>query len=462
MKPMMKPHWLRRLGSLAAAIVVCGLAVGAYVWDHREPTGAAPSVDVLSYWVEDPAWEPAVRQALAATNLTATPADRGQADVVVSRQPGDAGVPAFAAGPGQPQPLTSGVVVAPKSSTKAYAHLAPTARNSARAQKALAALTAGGNEPSWTLLAAGDIGLGRSIYTTMRARQSYSYPFEAMADEIQSADLAIANLECALSDERAVVSTSGMTFVAPFAAAAGLKAAGFDALSVANNHSYNGGAAGFLDTLAELDRRGIASFGGGATAQAARAPRILTVKGVKVALLGYSAVTGSPAATPSTPGMNYLSLAPWGEFDDAQVKAMEADIRAAHQQADVVVPFYHWGTEYTHAANADQRRVAQRAIDAGADVVLGAHPHWVQGIEWYNGHLISYSLGNFVFDQAWSLKTTQGYTLKLTFAGTKLTRAELMPYAIVSNIQPKPATDSPAKQILSDVFDHSWWPEPAR
>jgi poly-gamma-glutamate synthesis protein (capsule biosynthesis protein) len=136
---------------------------------------------------------------------------------------------------------------------------------------------------------------------------------------------------------------------------------------------------------------------------------------------------------------------------------MEADIRAAKAHADLVFVYYHWGTEYTHDANADQRTVAHRAIDAGADLILGTHPHWVQGIEWYKDRLITYSLGNFVFDQEWSTKTKQGTFLKARFSGKRLTSAELVPYQIEDYQQPRPVNADIAGSILQDIFTHSWW-----
>jgi poly-gamma-glutamate synthesis protein (capsule biosynthesis protein) len=223
-----------------------------------------------------------------------------------------------------------------------------------------------------------------------------------------------------------------MTFVAPFEAAAGLKDAGFDALSLANNHAFNGGAAGYADTLDELGRLGIAAFGGGRNDTEAHTERIITVQGPKVALLGYSSITGSTPATAGSPGMAYLAMAPWGRYTPSEADRMAADIAAARTRADLVVVYYHWGTEYTHDANADQRAVAHRAVEAGADLVLGAHAHWVQGVEWYQG--------------------------KLKLQGRHITAAELVPYEIHGNLQPRPASADAARDILDDVHTHSWWP----
>ena len=155
--------------------------------------------------------------------------------------------------------------------------------------------------------------------------------------------------------------------------------------------------------------------------------------------------------------MNTLSMAPWGDFEEAPIAQMEVDIKAAKVQADVVFVYYHWGTEYTHLANNDQRTVAHRAVDAGADLILGTHPHWVQGVEWYNGKLITYSLGNFVFDQEWSTETKQGTILSATFSGKNLVAASLKPYQIEGYYQPRFTTAATEQKILGDVYGSSWW-----
>lgn len=310
----------------------------------------------------------------------------------------------------------------------------------------------------WSLIALGDIIFGRTVYLQMQ-RLGMLYPFDKFANTLAAADLTLADLECSISDARAVVTSEGMTFVSPAQAAAGLRTAGIDAVNLANNHSYNGGSAGYLDTLAAMQNLGIGTFGGGKDAAAARTPLILTTHGVKIALLGYSSIVGSQRAGATTPGMNYISMAPWGPFSDPDVKQMEADIKSAKAQADLVFVYYHWGTEYTHTANDDQRAVAHRAIDAGADLILGTHPHWVQGVEWYKDKLITYSLGNFIFDQEWSTKTKQGTYLSATFDGTRLTKAELVPYQIEQYLQPRPVNTTTGQSILNDVFTHSWWPQ---
>jgi poly-gamma-glutamate synthesis protein (capsule biosynthesis protein) len=159
------------------------------------------------------------------------------------------------------------------------------------------------------------------------------------------------------------------------------------------------GPAGLVDTQRNLSQYGIATVGVGADATAAHAPVIITRNGLRMAFLGYVDVPPEKSgfdprswtATATSPGVA------WG--DPEQIRA---DVQAAKLQADVVIVLLHSGIEITDVINnisANQRLDAQTAIDAGAALVIGAHPHVLQQIEMYHGGLIAYSLGNFVFDQ---------------------------------------------------------------
>ncbi len=437
---------------VAAIGMAVAIIVGAVVfrWSPApKPAEQVVAERPVSYWVDgaDPKLTAAVTAYIKQTGRQASAGSAATAMIKLSHTKTEDAV-AVSWGTGSPVALASSALVAP-----ATYYVSGEA-------SLVTDLVSELKTDTWTMHVVGDIGLGRSVYNKMRQYKDTAHPFSAFAPAFRADDLTLANLETAVSDSRAVITDSGMTFVAPVAATASLKSSGIDAVSVANNHSYNGGAAGFIDTLEALKLRGVAVFGGGRTDAKAHAPLIQTVKGIKVGLLGYSAITGSVAATASQPGMAYMTMAPWGKLNESQIKRLEADIKAAKTQADVVFVYFHWGTEYTHVANADQRTVAHRAIDAGADLVLGAHPHWVQGVEWYRDHLIAYSLGNFVFDQDWSAKTSQGTMLKATFNGRQLVGAELVPYQIKDNHRPEPASASVAATILRDVYSHSWWPVP--
>jgi poly-gamma-glutamate synthesis protein (capsule biosynthesis protein) len=455
---------VRLVGTLVAVLVVATIGWAGYRWLQAWHQPGAGAADSVSYWLEPGVPDAAVKRAITLTGaVPEVISDRRKADLVITRSPSDDTSEILSNSIGAPvTPLSGAEFVKPEPTSGYFAAPGVQVGNTGLIQRVIARLTkpAVASGPEWTMDVVGDIGLGRSIYTGMVAHHDFDYPFEAFQGELKSADLAVANLECALSDQHAVVTDSGMTFVAPVKAAQGLKDAGIDAVSVANNHSYNGGPGGFTDTLAALNDLGVKPFGGGNNAAEAHKARIINVKGVRVGLLGYSAIVGSNPAGAGTPGMAFISMAPWGPLNETDVTHMEQDIRAAKKQADVVIPYFHWGTEYTHDANADQRSVAHRAIEAGADVVLGSHPHWTQGVEWYNGRLIAYSLGNFIFDQAWGDETKRSAILKMTFSGKRLQSAEFLPYDIVDNSKPQPAAADSAVKTLNDIFSHSWWVKP--
>lgn len=395
-------------------------------------------------------------------HLQARSASETSAELVLTQQAaGNAAVIAVPSA-GTPVKLTDATIVADKPATwhvvarQTHATVGGTSTTTL-ANEVAQELTRQIADRNWSLKAIGDIIIGRSVYTKIRQYDAL-HPFAQFATSLAGADLTVADLENAFSDRHAVIANDGMTFVSPASAAAGLAQSGIDVVNLANNHSYNGGAEGLLDTMQTLDRLGVKYTGAGPTSSAARQPVIVTVKQTRVAILGYSSITGSTAASSDTPGMNYVGMAPWGVLNDTELTAMTNDIHEAKSKADVVLVYYHWGTEYTHDANADQREVAHRAIDAGADVILGTHPHWVQGVEWYNNRLITYNLGNFIFDQEWSAQTKQGALLNLVFDGSRLTTATFEPYTIADYHQPAPATPAAAGQILSDIYSHSWWP----
>jgi poly-gamma-glutamate synthesis protein (capsule biosynthesis protein) len=180
-----------------------------------------------------------------------------------------------------------------------------------------------------------------------------------------------------------------------------LRYAGFDILSIANNHIWDYGRPAFDDTIAILASSGVRAVGGGRTIDEARGPVVVTVRGTRIAYLAYTDIlSASSQATPTMSGAN--------RYDAMR---MAEDIARARMRADVVVVSFHTGTEYEPYHNATQERIYRAAIDAGADLIVGHHPHVVQDIERYKNKWIVYSLGNFIFDQNWSLATRQGMLL---------------------------------------------------
>ena len=308
----------------------------------------------------------------------------------------------------------------------------------------------------WTLKIAGDIIIGRTVYEQEMRRNDYTSSFAKVKDLLQDADFTVADAEWTAADG-IPHPLQGMNFSSPAKSLDGLMYAGIDAVSLANNHSMNGGTQAFGQMLDNLSARGIGYFGAGRNYEQAHTPYIADIKGTKVAFLGYTSIPGNVESGPNTTGNAFIKITPWYPFDEASIAQMETDIKNAKTKADVVIPYFHWSAEYTHQPNEQMRSVAHRAIDAGATIVVGSHPHWVQGIEWYKDNLIAYSLGNFVFDQEQSLKTKQGAVLSTSFSGNKLTKADLIPIQIEEYYQPHTLDGSLAQEVLNNIYANSFW-----
>lgn len=229
-------------------------------------------------------------------------------------------------------------------------------------------------------------------------------PLAPFAGLLTDADYTIGNLECPIATTGQALESKIFTFRADPRAMRVLQGR-FDAMSVANNHSGDYGKEAFLETLRLLEQSGIRHFGGGRDLAAAHAPLWIEKKGLRIAVLAYNEFKPrSFEAGADSPGIA------WSE--DSHVVA---DIRAARAAgADLVIPFMHWGWEREPDPSARQRQLARTLIDAGADVVIGGHPHVTQGAEYYKGRLIVYSLGNFVFDGFELPAARQGWLLRLT------------------------------------------------
>ncbi len=228
-------------------------------------------------------------------------------------------------------------------------------------------------------------------------------PLAPFAAALAAADYRIANLECPIATIGQPLPTKIYTFRARPDVVRVLKGR-VDAVSVANNHSGDYGRAAFVETLSVLDGAGIRHFGGGRNLTEAHVPLWIETNDLRIAVLGYNEFL--PRAFEA--GADYPGIA-WSE--DSQVIA---DIRAARAAgADVVIPFMHWGWEYESGPGERQRQLARTMIDAGADAVVGGHPHVTQGAEIYRGRPIIYSLGNFVFDGFDAAEAKTGWLLQL-------------------------------------------------
>lgn len=245
----------------------------------------------------------------------------------------------------------------------------------------IAALLLAAFAPTVEIVAVGDIMPGRFVGKRID-RDGFSRVFgQAAAEEISRADIAFGNLECPLTNLPFAGSKSIQLRAKP-TVALNLAKAGFDVLSIANNHALDAGLAGLRDTLSALEACGIRPVGH------ASSPTVMQKSGVRVAFLAYCDFPNDSGGA----GIRYT--------DES---ALAANIASVRKRADVVVVSWHWGFEGSPLVSHRQKALARKAVDAGADVVLGHHPHVLQPIEWAKGPggrpaLIAYSLGNFVFD----------------------------------------------------------------
>jgi len=234
--------------------------------------------------------------------------------------------------------------------------------------------------------AVGDIMLA-GPWTRTLERAGYSFPFRAVAAELARADINLANLESPLARCGTEFCSKKFRFRGSPAVAPALRGAGFNIVTLANNHSMDFGWPALDETRRHLRDAGIAWVGAGANLDEARAVQLLNVKGKRIAFLGYSLTQPveffAGRARPGTaPG--YANL-------------VTADVANARRQADYVIVSFHWGREATGMPQTYQRDTAHKAIEAGADVIIGHHPHVLQGVERYKRGIIFYSLGNFAF-----------------------------------------------------------------
>lgn len=298
-----------------------------------------------------------------------------------------------------------------------------------------------------TLIATGDVIPARSVNYKMTVYNDFLYPFRRTADYLRTGDITLINLESPLINGCSVT-TEGMSFCGNPAFVNGLTYAGVDVACSANNHIGNQGEAGIVETWQHLTAAGIRPCGYSRVAY-------MTVRGLRFGFIAYNTVGQ--------------------RFDYA---AARKQIQAVRPHVDVLVVSVHWGKEYVAIpttapgiADDDPRRVAHWIIDSGADLIIGNHPHHVQGVELYKGHLITYAHGNFAFDQMFMTPqdcpgvasnfnfmctTREGVVGTYTFAGKRLVAVRYKPVVIYDYAQPRWATPKQAQIILNGMRNASY------
>lgn len=239
----------------------------------------------------------------------------------------------------------------------------------------------------------------------MRKLGNFTYPFEKTWEFLKSADLTFGNLESPLVSNCPTIDT-GMIFCADPKAIEGLTKSGFDILGLANNHILNYGQAGLRQTIEILKKENIYPL-------LQNKEQIVEIKGTKFGFLGFDLT---------------------GTYNQKQILEK---IKEEKTRVDILIVSFHWGEEYAKKPSAGQIELAHLAIEGGADLILGHHPHVIQPTEEYEGKLIVYSLGNFIFDQPWSEETKKGLVGKFTFENKKLIEKEFKEIYINNLCQPE-------------------------
>jgi poly-gamma-glutamate synthesis protein (capsule biosynthesis protein) len=272
------------------------------------------------------------------------------------------------------------------------------------------------------LLFTGVIVPARCVQAAVDEKGDADYIYDHVRDVISGADLAVGTLNATISDYPPLTGcVVTYVLVGDSRNADALGRAGFDVMSVATNHIKNCGIGdcgdrAFFDTLNNLNRVGILPVGAGENLSEAMEPVVVTIEGVRFAIVSLGQLEPMTFASEDTPGIAVL--------DDDNLRTAIANAR---QVADVVIAMPHWGPEDTPNPNEYQLHFAQVAVDAGADLVVGNHTHVVQAIQQINGIDVFYGLGNFVFDQTWDLAHQQGVILLITFEGDQYLGYELIP-----------------------------------
>ena len=275
-----------------------------------------------------------------------------------------------------------------------------------------------------TLAAVGDINLGNGPGAYMR-RYGYRYPWLRVAPTLRAADIAFGNLECAVSRRGSPVPKQFNFRGQPAALRRVARFAGFDVLNVANNHTGDYGRTAFLDTLRFTRGLGMTPVGGGVNRARALRARVVRSHGLRVGFVGFSdRLPLSFYATSSRPGIAF-----------AATPAIRRAVRRAQSRADVVVATFHWGDELHRTPNARQRLFARAALRAGADAVIGAHPHVLQPRRRLGRRIVAYSLGNFVFSAGGGATSETGI-LRLRLSGRGVEGRRLLRGRIVAT-QPR-------------------------
>jgi poly-gamma-glutamate synthesis protein (capsule biosynthesis protein) len=296
------------------------------------------------------------------------------------------------------------------------------------------------SEGTLRFLAVGDVLLSRGVARAIAEAGDPEVIYRGMDPVLSRVDFTLANLECPLA-ATTVNRVRGNVFNAPQAWVTHLAARRFLALGLANNHILDQGEQGLYDTLEVLRAAGLSPFGVGRNQLEAWRAAVIDRRGVRVAFVGASYAALNDGSDTWLPFVARIG-------DTGRLRAAIAEAR---ERADFVVAAMHAGIEYVPVSFGPQHLFARAAIDAGADLVIGSHPHVVQPVERHRDRYIFYSLGNFIFDQS-DRHTDEGAALEVTLRrrdeGVALERIEVLP-VIIENGAPRLLEGERAAGVLA-------------
>lgn len=295
----------------------------------------------------------------------------------------------------------------------------------------------------------GDIMLGRLVGKFLKKNNDYTYPWGNLLPLLRSTNFNMANLETTFTESHTKVPKT-FNFKSDRSNVKALLEANIQIVNLANNHSFDFGFQGFLDTLAILDKNNILHIGAGIHKKEAQKPAFLTKNGLTFAFIGATDNEPGWAADAQKAGTRYLS------FNEDTARTLSNEIKELKKMADFVIVSLHWGPNWDTLPSQDFQKFAHGILDAGADLIHGHSPHIFQGIEFYNNKLILYSTGDFLDDYAIDtlLRNDQSFLFLTTFDKEGLKELRLIPI-ILSNFQVNKAPFLQAKTMLSRIQELS-------
>lgn len=255
------------------------------------------------------------------------------------------------------------------------------------------------DEEALRIVAVGDIMLGRGVTESLKMKGlGFSEPFADVQGLLKAGDVVFCNLEHPITEgEHSLDSDKKYVLKAGPDAAGGLEYAGFNLVSIANNHILDFYETGLEDTMVNLSDHGIAYAGAGKNLEEARQMAVMEVKGMRIGLLAYTEM--ADVLYQGDPPLRFAAGSDKAGVAPVNTRLIKEDIEKARDQVDLLMVSLHWGVEDSFGVTDQQISLAHWLVEQGADIILGHHPHWFQGIEIYQGKPIVYSLGNFIFDQ---------------------------------------------------------------